>query len=76
LLGGLIKNRSGQNLSGVPFFKDLPLLGPLFRTSGASDSFDHVMVFVTPTRVFADAVQQLPQFSKLESDNKNAELKP
>ena len=76
LLGGLIKNRSGQNLSGVPFFKDLPLLGPLFRTSGASDSFDHVMVFVTPTRVFADDVQQLPQFSKLESDNKNAELKP
>ena len=76
LLGELIKNRSGQNLSGVPFFKDLPLLGPLFRTSGASDSFDHVMVFVTPTRVFADDVQQLPQFSKLESDNKNAELKP
>ncbi|MDG2064103.1 MAG: hypothetical protein P8L36_03830 [SAR324 cluster bacterium] len=28
LLGELIKSSTGQSLSGLPFFKDLPLLGP------------------------------------------------
>ena len=76
LLGGLIKSSTGQRLSGLPFFKDLPLLGPLFRTSAANNSFDHVMVFVTPTRVFADTKQQLPLFSEMEKVRKNVELKP
>jgi type II secretory pathway component GspD/PulD (secretin) len=76
LLGGLIKSSTGQRLSGLPFFKDLPLLGPLFRTSAANNSFDHVMVFVTPTRVFADTKQQLPLFSEMEKVKKNVELKP
>ena len=76
LLGGLIKSSTGQSLSGLPFFKDLPLLGPLFRTSAANNSFDHVMVFVTPTRVFADTKQQLPLFSEMEKVRKNVELKP
>jgi type II secretory pathway component GspD/PulD (secretin) len=31
LLGGLIKSSTGQSLSGLPFFKDLPLLGPLIQ---------------------------------------------
>jgi len=34
------------------------------------------MVFVTPTRVFADAKQQLPLFSEMEKVKKNVELKP
>ena len=76
LLGGLIKSSTGQSLSGLPFFKDLPLLGPLFRTSAANNSFDHVMVFVTPTRVFADAKQQFPLFPEMEKVKKNVELKP
>ena len=76
LLGGLIKSSTGQSLSGLPFFRDLPLLGPLFRTSAANNSFDHVMVFVTPTRVFADTKQQLPLFSEMEKVRKNVELKP
>ena len=76
LLGGLIKSSTGQSLSGLPFFKDLPLLGPLFRTSAANNSFDHVMVFVTPTRVFADTKQQLPLFPEMEKVKKNVELKP
>jgi hypothetical protein len=34
------------------------------------------MVFVTPTRVFADTKQQLPLFSEMEKVKKNVELKP
>ncbi|RTZ84313.1 MAG: hypothetical protein DSY96_06385 [SAR324 cluster bacterium] len=76
LLGGLIKNRTGESQSGVPFFKDLPFLGTFFRTSGSNNSFDHVMVFVTPTRVFADEIQELPEFSELEQIKKTLEIKP
>ena len=76
LLGELIKSSTGQSLSGLPFFKDLPLLGPIFRTSGANNSFNHVMVFVTPKRVFADAKQQFPLFPEMEKVKKNVELKP
>jgi hypothetical protein len=35
-----------------------------------------VIVFVTPTRVFADAKKQLPFFPEMEKVKKNAELKP
>jgi type II secretory pathway component GspD/PulD (secretin) len=76
LLGGLIKNRTGESQSGVPFFKDLPFLGTFFRTSGSNNSFDHVMVFVTPTRVFADEIQELPEYSELDQVKKTLEIKP
>jgi len=51
-------------------------LGTFFRTSGSNNSFDHVMVFVTPTRVFADEFQELPEFSELEQIKETLEMKP
>jgi len=39
---------------------------PPFRISGANNRFDHVMVFITPTCLFAGAKQQLPLFSEIE----------
>jgi type IV pilus assembly protein PilQ len=55
LLGGLIKDSTGSSESGVPFFKDLPLLGWLFRTNANERRFDHVMVFITPTRIVPES---------------------
>ena len=49
---------------------------PPFRTSDANNRFDHVMVFVTTTLVFADAKQQLPLFSEMEKFKNTLELKP
>jgi hypothetical protein len=34
------------------------------------------MVFVTPTRVFADEIQELPEFSELEQIKETLEMKP
>lgn len=34
------------------------------------------MVFVTPTRVFADEIQELPEISELEQIKKTLEIKP
>ena len=37
-LGGLIRNSKTDTRSGIPFLMDLPLLGPLFRTTTDSKS--------------------------------------
>jgi hypothetical protein len=34
------------------------------------------MVFVTPTRIFADEIHELPEFSELEKIKKTLEIKP
>ncbi len=62
LLGGLIKDRAGTSESGIPFFKDLPLLGWLFRSGSNERRFDHVMVFITPTRILPASSPVLPDF--------------
>ncbi|MDP7630823.1 MAG: type II secretion system protein GspD, partial [SAR324 cluster bacterium] len=62
LLGGLIKDSTGTSESGIPFFKDLPLLGWLFRTDSNERRFDHVMVFITPTRIVPETSPALPDF--------------
>ena len=61
LVGGLIRNRQTLGRIGVPFFQDLPLLGPWFRSESSSGQFDHILVFVTPTQVKPETRQSLPK---------------
>jgi|TARA_B100000809_G_scaffold253542_1_gene289662 hypothetical protein len=71
LLGGLIKDSTGSSESGVPFFKDLPLLGWLFRTNANERRFDHVMVFITPTRIVPESSPALPDFGLERGESTN-----
>ena len=48
VLGGLIENRFDRNHSGVPFIKDLPILGAPFRNVGLSATRTMLVVLVTP----------------------------
>ena len=68
LLGGLIKNRTGESQE---FFKDLP-----FWVSRKYQNKVSIMVFVTPTRVFSNEIQELPEFSELEQIKETLEMKP
>lgn len=49
LLGGLIREQRDGGNAGVPFFKDIPVAGSLFRTS-ANDNFERteLVVLLTP----------------------------
>ncbi|MGK5092543.1 hypothetical protein WDW89_11090 [Deltaproteobacteria bacterium TL4] len=67
LLGGLIKNRTGQTETGIPFLKEIPLLGWLFRTTDANNQFDHILVFVTPSLLSENHFQKLPTFEELQN---------
>lgn len=55
LLGGLIsKDVSGGN-TGIPFLKDLPVLGKLFSTESSTDVKTELIVLITPYIIGNDA---------------------
>jgi general secretion pathway protein D len=49
MLGGLINTSKTQSDSGVPYLKDVPLLGALFRSSSKEDTRDELIVLIRPT---------------------------
>ena len=48
VLGGLLKDEFGGNVSQVPFLGDLPLVGPLFRSDTRTRTKSNLMVFLRP----------------------------
>ena len=51
VIGGLIKNVRRASRRGVPFLKDIPILGWLFSSSSKADKKQELVIFVTPTIV-------------------------
>jgi general secretion pathway protein D len=49
MLGGLIETTKNNNNSGVPFLKDIPGIGPLFRASHSDSSRNELIVLIRPT---------------------------
>lgn len=48
VIGGLIDDQYSDGSDGVPFLKDIPLLGQLFRYDSKSRSKNNLMVFLRP----------------------------
>ncbi len=48
LLGGLISNSASKGNSGIPFLKDLPLIGQLFRVNKASNTRTELVMMIVP----------------------------
>ena len=48
MMGGLISNDSTQGNAGVPFLKDLPLIGNLFSTRTSDGNRRELVVLITP----------------------------
>ena len=47
-LGGIYKVTESDTVSGVPFFKDIPVIGTFFRRSSTNDSDEELLFFITP----------------------------
>jgi len=63
VIGGLSKENSSKTESGVPWLKDIPILGYLFKGRGNSDSLDEVLIFITPhilDEQFSDELEEQP----------------
>jgi type IV pilus assembly protein PilQ len=48
VISGLTKQLNSDVEDGVPFLKDLPVLGGLFKGSNSSHKMEDVLVFITP----------------------------
>lgn len=48
VIGGLIGDEYGDSTDGVPFLKDIPLLGQLFRYDTKNRAKNNLMVFLRP----------------------------
>ncbi|MEH6466478.1 MAG: type II secretion system secretin GspD [Porticoccus sp.] len=51
VLGGLIRENKEEVESGIPYLKDLPLLGPLFGSKRTSNFKTELVVMITPSAV-------------------------
>jgi type IV pilus assembly protein PilQ len=59
VIGGLTVTEVTKTISGVPILMDLPLLGPLFRTTRSDDKKQDLLILVTP-HIVDDAVASIP----------------
>lgn len=72
ILGGLIRENETRSTTGVPFFKDLPLVGPLFGQNQSGSNRTELIVLLTPrvleNRVDAQRVtrEYREQFERLK----------
>ena len=48
VISGLTKQRGTDAVSGVPWLKEIPFLGWLFKGEGKSESMEEVLIFITP----------------------------
>ncbi len=48
VIGGLRKETESEGESGVPFLKEIPLLGQLFRRDYRSSNLEEILIFITP----------------------------
>ena len=48
VIGGLSKEVKSDSESGVPYLKDIPWLGYLFRGTRKSNTMEDVLIFITP----------------------------
>lgn len=56
VIGGLSKELESSSEQGVPFLKDIPLLGFIFKGIGKRQVNDEILIFITPYILGEDAV--------------------
>jgi type IV pilus assembly protein PilQ len=51
VIGGIYKEEKTDNEAGIPWLKDIPLMGYLFKAEGKSLTRTELLIFITPTVV-------------------------
>jgi type II secretory pathway component GspD/PulD (secretin) len=67
VIGGILKDTSQDTESGVPYLKDIPVLGWLFKNQRLQKDFEELMVFITP-RLTSAGSENLPTAERLWRD--------
>jgi type IV pilus assembly protein PilQ len=67
VIGGIMKDTSSNSDSGVPYLKEIPVLGWLFKKASWQKDFEELVVFITP-RIMAAGSENLPTAEHLWRD--------
>jgi len=51
VIGGIVVSDNSDATSGIPFLKDIPLIGWLFKNKATADSQTELLIFITPNIV-------------------------
>ena len=66
VIGGVYRQRASKGEGGVPWLKDIPVLGWLFKNQVTRDSRQELLVFITPRVVWSkDEAGDLPSAADL-----------
>ncbi|TAN61653.1 type IV pilus secretin family protein [bacterium] len=49
VIGGIIVSDKSETEKGIPFLKDIPLIGWFFKSKSVSDNQTELLIFITPT---------------------------
>lgn len=71
VIGGLTKNIETESETGVPFLKDIPLLGYLFKYYKKEITKKDLIIFVTP-RILRNQLQELRQVGEIPAKSVEA----
>ena len=67
VIGGIMKDTRARNEGGVPYLKDIPVIGWLFKNILLQKDFEELMIFITP-RIIRGGAQDLPSAEQLWRD--------
>jgi len=59
-----MQDRRSSDESGIPYLKDIPVLGWLFKNIRLTKDFEELMVFITP-RIISAGSKDLPSAEQL-----------
>jgi len=67
VIGGILKDTSSNGTAGVPYLKEIPILGWLFKNMSWQKDFEELVVFITP-RIIATGSENLPVAEQIWRD--------
>lgn len=67
VVGGILKDSNQTNEQGIPWIKDIPVFGWLFKNNTWQKQFEEMMVFITP-RIASAGSANLPTAEQLWRD--------
>ena len=67
VIGGIMKDTSSNSETGVPYLKDVPVLGWLFKKFSVRKDMEELVVFITP-RIIASGSENLPTADQIWRD--------
>lgn len=64
VIGGILKDTDSTSTGGIPYLKDVPVLGWLFKNWRVQKDFEELIVFITP-RIASSGSENMPTSEQL-----------